>query len=276
MLRQGKIPTFNPHWGLGQPFRGNPASLAFYPSNLLYLVLPTITAFNLHFCLHWLLAGLTMALLARRLGLAPPGALMAGLVYFGSGWMLTNLTFYNLITVAAWWPAVMAFALAGGKRGTALAGLCCGMALLGGGPILAALGLVPLLLVAIGRHGWRRGTLTVVAIGALGMALAMPQVIATARVLAFSVRASSLPEVNQAAGFVFQPLRLVEAILPFSLGWHGYPRPYGVWNWEWIERAPYYLSIHSGLVGLWLAVVAARRRWTRSSSRPASGRWRIC
>ncbi len=262
MLRRGKIPTFNPHWGLGQPFRGNPGSLPFYPGNLLYLVLPTLQAFNLHYCLHWLLAGLTMTLLARRLGMSFASALMAALTYFGSGWMLTNLTFYNLITVAAWWPAVMAFALTGGRRGTALAGLCCGMALLGGGPILAALGLVPLLMVAVTRHGWRRGTVTAVAVGAIGMVIALPQVIATARVLAFSVRGGSPAEVVQVSWFVFHPLRLLELILPLPLGWHGYSRPYGIWNWEWIERTPYYLSIHQGLIGLWLAAVAARRRWS--------------
>ncbi len=261
MLRQGKIPTFNPHWGLGQPFRGNPGALPFYPSNLLYLVLPTLPAFNLHFVLHWLLAGLTMVLLARRLGLATPGALMAGLTYFGSGWMLTNLTFYNLITVAAWWPAVMAFALGGGKRAVAMAGLCCGMALLGGGPILAALGLIPLLMVTIHRLGWRRGLWTVGAIGTLGLAIALPQVIASVRVLAFSVRGVEHSLAAAQPLFVFQPLRLLELILPAPLGWNGYPRPYGVWNWEWIEHTPYTLSIHQGLIGLWLAVVAARRRW---------------
>src|SRR5688500_1671840 len=30
-LRQGRIPASIPSWGLGQPFRGNPQALAFYP-----------------------------------------------------------------------------------------------------------------------------------------------------------------------------------------------------------------------------------------------------
>src|SRR4030095_16686330 len=51
-LREGDIPAFQPQWALGQPFRGNPNALAFYPGNLLYLLLPFWSAFNLHFALH--------------------------------------------------------------------------------------------------------------------------------------------------------------------------------------------------------------------------------
>ena len=67
-LRQGRIPAFNPDWGLGQPFRGNPNVLAFYPGNVFYRVLPFWIAFNLHYALHWLIAFLTMRSLARGLG----------------------------------------------------------------------------------------------------------------------------------------------------------------------------------------------------------------
>src|SRR5579863_1644620 len=80
-LNAGRIPAINPTWGLGQPFRGNPNALPFYPGNLLYLVLPFWSAFNLHYGLHWLLAALTMAYLARILGLGWTGALIAALTY---------------------------------------------------------------------------------------------------------------------------------------------------------------------------------------------------
>src|SRR5215203_863265 len=88
-LRQGRIPAFNPTWALGQPFRGNPNALPFYPGNVLYLFLPFWSAFNLHYALHWLLAALAMAALARELGQGPAAALAAGLTYAGSGWMLS-------------------------------------------------------------------------------------------------------------------------------------------------------------------------------------------
>src|SRR5436305_10444783 len=150
-LRAGRIPAFDPGWGLGQPFRGNAGALPFYPGNLLYLVLPFWSAFNLHYALHWLLAALTMAALARALGQGPAPALTAGVTYAGSGWILSGLSFYNLLAVSAWWPLVLLGAAHGGRRGIALGGIACGLALLAGAPAVAVLGLVPLLLVAVQR-----------------------------------------------------------------------------------------------------------------------------
>src|SRR5688500_10676991 len=94
-LRAGSIPAFTPEWGLGQPFRGNPNALPFYPGNLLYLALPFWSAFGSHFALHWLLAFLAMRALARELGQGREAALMAALTYAGSGYLLSSLTFYN-------------------------------------------------------------------------------------------------------------------------------------------------------------------------------------
>ncbi|HET9229392.1 MAG TPA: hypothetical protein VFR31_22120, partial [Thermoanaerobaculia bacterium] len=143
-LREGKIPAYNPTWGLGQPFRGNPNALPFYPGNVLYLILPFWSAFGAHFALHWLIALATMYALARGVGLERPAALLAGITYAGSGWMVSALTFYNLLAVAAWWPLVLLGAVRGGRRGIALGGIACGLALLGGEPVAAALGLAPL------------------------------------------------------------------------------------------------------------------------------------
>ncbi|HXU82793.1 MAG TPA: hypothetical protein VN914_15440, partial [Polyangia bacterium] len=177
-LRAGRIPAFNPTWGLGQPFRGNPNALPFYPGNVFYLALPFWSAFGLHYALHWLIALATMGALARGLGMSRGAALVAAVTYAGSGWMVSALTFYNLLTVAAWWPLVLLGAARGGRAGIALGGIACGLALLGGEPVVATLGLVPLLVVSVTRLGWRRGFLTAVAIGALGLLIALPQIVA--------------------------------------------------------------------------------------------------
>src|SRR6185503_15080141 len=159
-LREGDIPAFQPEWALGQPFRGNPNAVAFYPGNLLYLLLPFWSAFNLHFALHWLLAFFTMRWLARELGQTSLGSFVSALTYAGCGWMLTCLTFYSTLAMVAWWPVVLIGARRGGARGTALGGLAAGMAFLAGEPITALLGLVPLLLVSIEGKGLRRGVVT--------------------------------------------------------------------------------------------------------------------
>ena len=119
-LAEGRIPALMPSWGLGQPFRGNPQALAFYPGNALYLLLPFWSAFNLHYMLHWLLALFTMRALARELGQSDAGALMSGLSYAGGGVVVSALSFYNVLTVLSWWPLAMLGALRGGRRGLAL------------------------------------------------------------------------------------------------------------------------------------------------------------
>lgn len=255
-LRQGRIPAFNPTWALGQPFRGNPNALPFYPGNVLYLVLPFWSAFNLHYALHWLLAALAMAALARGLGLGAAAALVAGLTYAGSGWILSGLTFYNLLAVSAWWPLVMLGAVKGGRRGIAFGGLACGLALLGGEPVTAALGTVPLLLAAFQRHGWRRGMATVLGIGGLGLLIALPQIVATARILGFTTRGA----LGGGAGrFHLGAARLIELIIPFPFGlpWDVGRAGYRAWDDQ--PGLPYVLTLHLGIVALWLALLGARR-----------------
>jgi len=258
-LRDGRIPAFNPSWGLGQPFRGNPNALPFYPGNLLYLVLPFWSAFNLHYALHWLLAALAMAALARELGQGRAAALTAGITYAGSGWILTTLSFYNLLAVSAWWPLVLLGAARGGRRGIALGGIACGMALLAGEPVTAALGIVPLLLVAFQRHGLRRGGLTVLGVGITGLLIALPQLMATARILGFTSRGALGPAGVGAGRFHLGLARLLELIVPFPFGHPWDLGKNGYWPWDDQPGLPYILTIHFGIVALWLAVLGVRR-----------------
>ncbi len=258
-LRHGRIPAFNPTWALGQPFRGNPNVLAFYPDNLFYLILPFWSAFNLHYALHWLIAFATMTALARGLGQGRAGALLAGLTWAGSGYMLSAVTYYNVLTVVAWWPLAMLGAVQGGRRGVALGGLACGLALLGGEPVTAALALVPLLVAAISRHGVRRGFLTSVAIGVVGVLLALPQIVAFLRVLPFTTRAGLGMNALQATYFSLHPLRLVELFLPLPWGSPAHLGRSGVWTHAILPKTPLFFTLYAGIVALWLAAAAARR-----------------
>lgn len=257
-LRQGRIPAFNPTWALGQPFRGNPNALPFYPGNVLYLFLPFWSAFNLHYALHWLLAALAMAALARELGQGPAAALAAGLTYAGSGWMLSCLTFYNLLAVSAWWPLVLLGGVRGGRRGIALGGIACGLALLGGEPVAATLGIVPLLVAACERHGARRGLATVLGIGTAGLLIALPQIVATARVMGFTARAA-MGSSGGAARFHSEAARLLELAMPFPFGFPWELGKSGYWAWSPPHGLPYILTLHFGIVAVWLALLGARR-----------------
>lgn len=262
-LAAGEIPAVAPAWALGQPFRGDPNALPFYPGNLLYLALPFWSAFNLHYLLHWLLALFGMRRLAGELGQSPMAALLAGLTYAGSGYLLSLLTFYNLLTVAAWWPWAMAGVARGGRRGLAAAALALGMAALGGEPVTLLLALVPLALVAAERHRPRRALAFVAAAGAAGALVALPQIVATARVLGFTTRGMLGVPLEQVGRFALHPARLLELLLPLPFGWPLRYDAFGLWSRELFPTEPYVLSLHLGLVAAVLAAgaLAHRGRW---------------
>lgn len=257
-LKQGRIPAFNPTCALGQPYRGDPGMLAFYPGNLLFLVLPFWIAFNLHYLLHWLLAYFTLGALARGLGLGREAAWIAGLAWAGGGFVLSCLSFHNLLVVAAWWPLVLLGAVRGGRRGIALGGLACGLALLGGEPMTAALGMVPLLVLVVPRRGWLRALGTALAVGLLGLLVALPQIVATLRVLDFTQRASQ--GIPPAAFYFLHPARLLELLLPLPYGEPAGWGAAGYWARGVMQGVPFIFSIHLGLPALVLALVGARRR----------------
>ncbi len=259
-LAEGRIPAFNPSWALGQAFRGNPNTAAFYPSNLLYLVLPFWSAFNLHYCLHWLLAGIAMYALARGLALGRHAALLAALAYAGSGWMLSVMTFYNILTVVAWWPLAMLGVVRGSSRGVALAAIAMGMALLGGEPVTAGLGLVPALALAVRSHGLRRGLLTVAAAGCGAVLVALPQLVATSRVVGFSFRGAHGILASQANYYSLELKRLLELFLPFPFGTPGSYGPSGLSETAALDHLPFYYSLYPGLIAALLAAAACRKR----------------
>ena len=221
--------------------------------------MPFWSAFNLHYALHWLLAALTLAALARALGQRPAAALVAGLAYAGSGSILTTSSFYNLLAVSAWWPLVLLGAVRGGRRGIALGGIACGLALLAGEPVTALLGIAPLLLVALQRHGPRRGLLTTLAIGGTGVLIALPN--------------WSPPPASSASRRAARWARRRSAAAASTSGWRG------CWSSPSPSRSatpgtsarratgrgttqpglPDTLTLHFGVVALWLAFLGARK-----------------
>jgi hypothetical protein len=260
-LKLGEVPVLNPRRALGQAHSGNPNALPFYPGNLLYLVLPTWSAFNLHYTLHLLMAWIAMMAFCRRLGLSRGASLFGGLTYAGAGWVMSCLTFYNILTVAAWWPLAMIGTVEKSRRGVALAGVAVGMGILGGEPITAAIGFVPLLWLAIDKHGWRGGVVRLTVISVFGALIALPQLVATLRILDFTVRGGpGLPAVRPGIR-AFHPVRFMELILPFPFGEPGDFGPRKYWQFRALPTVPYFYTYYFGIVGFWLAV----KGWAKSS-----------
>lgn len=259
-LRAGRIPAFFDRWSLGAPYRGNPQALAFYPGNVLYLALPFWSAFNLHYVLHWLLAFFAMRSLARALGQCEAAQLVAALAYAGGGVVLSALSFYNLIVVLAWWPWVMTGVVRGGRRDLAWGGLACGMALLGGEPVSLAVACLPLAWAAVEQHGLRRGARAAAWVLVGGALVALPQIVATARILPFSFRAAHGLEASQASTYALHPLRALELVVPLPWGWPARAGAAGWWARRVVPRPPFFFSLYFGAAAAGLAMLAAKSR----------------
>ena len=232
-------------------------------------MLPFWSAFNLHYALHWLLAFCAMRALAKALGQGAWAALFSALTYAASGYLLSALTYYNILTVVAWWPLVLWGGARGDRRGVAGGGLACGMALLGGEPITALLGVVPLVLVSL-RDAIRTSRSSAVAlrrtptIGGIGLLIALPQLVATWRVLPFTYRFAHGFDVTGDALSRLPAWRLLELFVPLPFGAPFLSGAAGFVGYDFLPHLPYVLTLYFGVVGLVLALLAARahRGWT--------------
>jgi hypothetical protein len=271
-MREGRLPLVDPLRDGGQPALGNPNTVPLYPDNLLYLVAPTLWAFNAHFWLHLLLAPAALYWLARAWGLGRRAAWAAGACYAASGFFLSALNLYNLVAGYAVAPAMVAAALRFEETGrrpllAALAVLWALM-LLAGDPMTAAVALGAALLAVITRAGWRaaaRGRLW----GALGLGtlVAAPQLVEFLRILPASFRGHWGYSAAAAAEASWHPATIIDWLVPLPFGgpdlaFWGRPLFGG--------ELPLLFSLYPGVAALALALAAggpgrgaagAARRW---------------
>lgn len=103
-IRAGRLPLWNPFTFMGAPFLAN-SQVGFYPINIALSWLPTAQAVSLNIVLHLLMAGLGMALLARRgMGLGRAAALAAALSFALGGYLGAQAEHLNQLQVLAWLP----------------------------------------------------------------------------------------------------------------------------------------------------------------------------
>jgi hypothetical protein len=224
------LPLWNPDLANGTPFLASPFAAALYPPNLLFAA-PGVEPARL---LSWLtVAHAFWALLgtfrlARRLGISPPGAAAAAVVYPLSG-ALAIATYTSLYhSTFCWLPWFLLAAVAlreapPGRAGRPVLGglavlasmivsgepFAVAAALLGGAFVLGAPGPAG---AGIGR---RAGRAAVVFSG--GLFLAAPLLLAAFLYLPSTVRAGGLP-VTVSGSPSLQPLELLGTVLADPFG----------------------------------------------------------
>jgi len=286
-IRAGLWPLWNPYLGAGTPLAANLQTAAFYPPNLLFLLMPVEWAFGWALALHVALAGLFAYYLARTLGLAPFGSLVCSLAYGLGGYVVARWVFPSMVYAAAWLPLMLALAdrlLAETEQrptsnGRGLAGdwmlrmasrvgllaVATALQLLSGHAQTSFYSLLILAAFSLWRIGQKRAAglpwrpLFLAVAGLLlamlwAAALAAVQLLPTVELAAHSQRAGSLTDLEFAYELSFWPWRLITLLAP---DFFGNPARDGYWAFGtyWEEAA------YVGVLPLILAGLALVAWW---------------
>ena len=103
------IPLWNPYLFAGMPFLATGQHSMLYPFSWLFLLLPIPAAYGWYALSQVWLSGVLMYLFGRVLHMRRGSALVAGLVYQGSGFLLASTAVFPMISGAAvWLPLLLA------------------------------------------------------------------------------------------------------------------------------------------------------------------------
>ena len=279
-LLAGRLPEWNPYLAGGYPHIADPGAMTFYPLQYpFFVLLPTFAAFNYYLLFHYILAGVGMYAFARMLGVTRWGALLAGIMYLASGFMLAHFQHVNIIIAASWIPWLMLCVEWIWKetslRAWAFGTIVVGLQILGGHIQIVAYGL--LLAAAYTAfhilNAWRdhkrldrafvRAMVLpcalIAGMVALGIALASVQIIPTYELINFTQRGGRI-SYEFATSFSLPPERLVTLLAPYFFGG---PK----WGVVWGRGSFLELAGYVGIVGLTIAILGAftwrrdRRVW---------------
>lgn len=148
------LPLWNPYSFFGTPFQATPLNALFYPPTILYYLLPTTVAWTLSWLLRPLLAGLFATWFGRAIGMTRSGALLTGVGYAFSSFMVVWQGWPQADT-ALWLPLVFVAVeklreAPSLKRALGLAA-ACSLTFLGGHPGIALYVVIAAVLFALYR-----------------------------------------------------------------------------------------------------------------------------
>ncbi len=107
--QNGEIPLWQPYLFAGSPFLATGQHSMLYPFSWLFLILPIVKAYGWYMVSQLWLAGVLMYVYGRILSQRRASAAIAGLIYQGSGFMLTSAAVFPMIIgAAAWLPLLLA------------------------------------------------------------------------------------------------------------------------------------------------------------------------
>lgn len=157
-VRNGEVPLWNPYQFCGTPFLANAQSAVLYPPNLIYVIFDPLWALGLGALLHVWFAAACTYLFVRRLGASAMPALLSGLAFAFSSYMIAWVELPTVVATASWLPfgLLMAHRLFDQGRWTTAGWLGLGgaMSLLAGHPQIAIYALGTIGLYCVARLLW--------------------------------------------------------------------------------------------------------------------------
>ena len=261
-LRAGRIPLWDPFTNGGQPYLALPSNFAFHPSNVLYLVVPPLLAFNLVLVLHVMFCAVAAYWAARVVRLTMPAAFVAGAIYAFCGYTLSTANLTPLLLGLPWIPMTVGLVHRALRDGRSIvpAAFAAAMPLFGAAVELTAM-LFAILVVWVAfvrlpvAPRRRAIALAIVIAGAIGLSLVVTLPATT--IIAESSRGERRSYENFASWSV-SPLRLPELAIPRFLGDPDSMLEEAYWGRS-LEtgRYPYILSLSIGIPALLLALTGA-------------------
>ncbi|MBN1177938.1 MAG: oligosaccharide flippase family protein [Anaerolineae bacterium] len=103
-----QLPLWDPFTFTGHPFLANGQHSALYPLSVVFYILPLWRAFGVFIWLQMGLAGVWAYLFARTLGIRRLGALVTGIAFQLTGFILVSAVHPMIIAGASWLPFVLA------------------------------------------------------------------------------------------------------------------------------------------------------------------------
>lgn len=269
MIREGRLPLWNPHIMCGIPLLANGACFPFEPFMLLYLILPAAVAHTLTAMLQLLVAGFGVFLLCRHHGANRVGALLAGLVFMFNDTTSVWLEYEFWLNGFCWVPFALLFVGKAVEQRRAawalLAGGAVGLCFLGGQLQIAlyALAVVCAYAAVCWLVAWRRaggmwprvrsaGWITVGL--TLGIILAGIQLVPTAELVTYCQRSPT----KYAGRNFYAPAMALTLVMP-----HFYGSPTsGQYFVPHVLKCSY-VQKHGGYVGILALLLAAIGALTR-------------
>ncbi len=276
---RGEWPLWNPYIQLGQPLLANPNAMAFYPTQLLFHLFPFHLAFELHFVLHSMLAGIAFLFLARELGLSGFSAFIASVLYNFSGVSLSFVNLYLILPAVPFLP-LLSFSLLRLLKAPSIPKIAWNSFLVGCFFLLleplctfgVALFVVPFLISSLFcipslRAARRTAFPLLLAVFLLALLLVSVQIFPTFEMIQKSGRRGGM-DLQVITFWSMHPINLLQVIFPRIFGdYFKLANPTSWGSRFFVNREPYLLSCYIGLFPLLLAVAGIffrPQRWLRT------------